>query len=122
MVERAKNEKFDAVVVELNEEPGMPATGYAVREGFATFDTAFVEPAMALENVGDVSEPSPGIYGYYVVQYAADIPEGPVDYDTVRQGLPDTLLTNKKTTTWEEALTAWQAEADITEHMDRMTD
>ena len=67
-----------------------------------------------------MAEPSPGLYGYYIVQYAADIPEGPVAYDTVRQALHDTLLTTKKTETWEAAITKWMEEADIKEYMDRL--
>ena len=120
LYERAKTEEFDVLVKEANEDVGMPAQGYAVREGFSSFDEAFMKPAMALQNVGDVAEPSPGLYGYYIVQYAADIPEGPVAYDTVRQPLHDTLLTTKKTETWEAAITKWMEEADIKEYMDRL--
>lgn len=122
VVARAQTEDFDTLVAELNQDPGMPASGYAIREGFASFDSAFVEPAMALEKVGDVSEPSPGIYGYYIVQYAADIPEGAVAFDGVRQELEDKLLTQKKDQTWEDALAAWREEADIQEYMNRMAD
>jgi hypothetical protein len=120
LYERAKTEEFDVLVKEANQDTGMPERGYAVREGFSSFDEAFMKPAMALKNVGDVAEPSPGIYGYYIVQYAADIPEGPVDYESVRQGLHDTLLTAKKNETWEAAITKWTEEADIKEHLDRL--
>jgi len=119
---RAKTEAFDTLVAEFNEDTGMPATGYAVREGFASFDEAFVKPAMALQNVGDVAEPSQGMYGYYIVQYAAPIAEGPVDYAAVQQDLHDALLTQKKATTWEEAIAAWTQAADIKEYLDRARD
>ena len=119
---KAKTESFDDLVKEFNEDTGMPATGYAVREGFASFDEAFVKPAMALQNVGDVAEPSQGMYGYYIVQYAAPITAGPVDFAGVQQSLHDALLTQKKTTTWEDAITKWTEAADIKEYLERARD
>jgi len=53
---------------------------------------------------------------------AADIPEGAVAFDGVRQELEDKLLTQKKDQTWEDALAAWREEADIQEYMNRMAD
>ena len=121
VVTRAQTEPFDTLVSELNEDTGMPAAGYAVREGFTSFDEAFVGPAMALAAVGDVAQPSPGIYGYYVVQYAADVPEGPVAFDSVKTALHDALLQTKKTEAWDAAVQGWTDAAQIQEHMDRMT-
>lgn len=122
VVTRARNEEFDLLVKELNEDPGMPQTGYAVRKGFSSFDEAFVLPAMALENVGDVAQPSPGIYGYYVVQYAADVPEGAVSYDSVKDGLHEALLTAKKAAVWQDTVEGWVNDADIKEYMSRLED
>lgn len=118
---KAKTEPFDDLVKEYNEDKGMPERGYAVRRGFTNFDDAFVVPAMDLENVGDVAEPSQGIYGYYIVQYAAEVPEGPVDYESVKDSLHDALLTAKKTKTWEDAVTGWTGAAQIETHLDRMS-
>ncbi len=116
----AEGADFDALVAEFNEDTGMPATGYAVREGFASFDEAFVKPAMALAAIGDVAEPSQGIYGYYLVQYAADITAGPVDYDTVKDALHEELMNVRKAETWEAAITKWTEESTIKEYMDRL--
>ena len=118
----AGGEDFDALAAEFNEDTGMPATGYAVREGFASFDEAFMKPAMALKNIGDVAEPSPGIYGYYIVQYAADIKSGPVDIETVRDEIHGDLLNAKQGDAWEAALVKWTEEADIKEYMSRLDD
>lgn len=116
----AEGEDFDALAEEFNEDTGMPATGYAVRQGFSSFDEAFVKPAMALENIGDVAEPSPGMYGYYIVQYAADIKAGPADIDTVRDDIHDELLSAGQNDVWEAALAKWTEEADIKEYMSRL--
>lgn len=116
----AEGGDFDALAAEFNQDAGMPATGYAVREGFASFDEAFVKPAMALAAIGDVAEPSQGIYGYYIVQYAGDIPSGPISYDSVKEAIHGELLTAKQNEVWEAAITGWKEAADIKEHMDRL--
>ena len=118
----AEGGDFDALVTEFNEDSGMPASGYAVREGFASFDEAFVKPAMALAAIGDVAEPSQGIYGYYIVQYAGDIQSGPVNYDDVKETIRGELLTAGQNETWEAAIAKWKEEAAIKEYMDRLAD
>lgn len=119
---KSKTLSFDDLVREFNEDTGMPAQGYAVRKGFASFDAAFVLPAMALENVGDVAEPSQGMYGYYIVQYAAPVQAGPVPYESMKTAIHDALLTAKKTETWETQITSWTEEAKITAYMERLED
>ena len=117
---KSKTLSFDDLVKEFNEDTGMPAQGYAVRKGYASFDAAFVLPAMALENVGDVAEPSQGLYGYYIVQYAAPVEAGPVPFESVKTALHDALLTAKKTEIWETQITAWTEEAKITAYLERL--
>ncbi|MGI6689344.1 MAG: SurA N-terminal domain-containing protein [Christensenellales bacterium] len=120
---RAKDgEDFDALVEEYNEDKGMPETGYAVREGFASFDAAFVTPAMALENPGDVAEPSKGDYGYYIVQYAAAIDEGPMPLADVREGIHDELLAAKQEEDFTAATDAWVAESNVQTYIERVND
>ena len=120
---RAKDgEDFDALVEEYNEDKGMPETGYAVREGFASFDAAFVTPAMALENPGDVAEPSKGDYGYYIVQYAAAIDEGPMPLADVREGIHDELLAAKQEEDFTAATEVWVAESNVQTYIERVND
>ena len=118
----AEGADFDALIKEYNEDAGQPAQGYAVFKDFSGFDEAFLTPAMALEKIGDVAEPSQGIYGYYIVQYAADIPEGPVALDSVRQSLHDSLLTAKQDSTFTQAGDDWVAAADVKTYPERMKD
>lgn len=115
-------ESFDALMEQFNEDTGTPQTGYAVREGFASFDAAFVTPAMALDKAGDVSDPSPGVYGYYIVQYAGDVAEGPVALDGVQQGIQDELLTARQDETYAALTAEWVAASGIKTYMDRVTD
>ena len=78
------DEKADAVLAQLaeegadwqkimdenNEDEGMKDNekGYAVATGMTNFDAAFVDAAMALEKIGDISPKTKGSYGYYIIR------------------------------------------------------
>lgn len=120
---RAKGgEDFAALIKEFNEDAGQPEKGYAVRKGYASFDEAFVNPAMALEKAGEVAEPSKGSFGYYIVQYAAEIPEGAVSFESVRQQIADTLLKTSQNEAFEKTLAEWVAAAQVKTYPERVKD
>lgn len=118
----AEQKDFNALIEVYNEDKGMPKSGYAVCEGFAGFDEAFVKPAMALKAVGEVSEPSRGIYGFYITQYAADIAEGPVAFDSVKDGIKSAMTEAKKNASYEESVAKWIAEAKVETFAERMNE
>ncbi|MBE5803997.1 MAG: hypothetical protein E7316_05735 [Clostridiales bacterium] len=109
---------WDALMAEKTDDPGMQegahtaATGYAVREGYAIMDEAFVNAAMALKNVGDVSPKARGMYGYYIIQYAAEVPEGPVPLEELSETITAELLATKQQAAYDEAVAVWIAEAN----------
>lgn len=106
-------EDWDALVTMYNADPGMDASsaladvGYPVCAGFDTFDPAFMEAAMALEKVGDVSGKIPGVYGYYILRYDSDVEEGPAPMETVRSALEAELLPALQQAAYEEVLRRW---------------
>lgn len=116
----AEGADFDALVAEFNEDTGMPAAGYAVREGYSFFVTSFVDAAMALEKVGDVSEPVKSDYGFHIIQYSADITEGTVALDTVSDTLGAELLSEKQDQAYADALAAWVSEAKVESHLEKL--
>ena len=88
--------------------------GYAVCEGMTGFDSAFVEAAMALQNIGDHSGKVRGTsYGYYIIRYESDETEGPVALDDVKEEISSSLLSSKKTAAYNEAVSQWVEEAGI---------
>lgn len=115
----AEDADFDALVSEYSTD-SMPSRGYAVREGFASFVAQFTETAMALENIGDVSEPVESTYGYHIIKYLSDVQEGPVDLDTVRDSISSSLLTTKQDETSTATLAQWVSEAKVTKYLDRL--
>ncbi|MBR3019703.1 MAG: peptidylprolyl isomerase [Clostridia bacterium] len=115
----AEGADFDALITKYS-TGSMPAEGYAIREGYAYFVEPFVTAAMALENVGDVSEPVESTYGYHIIQYVSDVQEGPVDLETVRESISSSLLTAKQNEVSEATLKQWTDEAAVKTYADRM--
>ncbi len=113
-------EDWDKLMAEKGQDPGMmegrdtAKTGYAVCKDMTSFDSAFVEAAMALEKVGDHSAKTRGSSGgYYIIRYEGDAAEGPVDYDSVKESLQESLLTTKKNTVYNDTVQTWVKEADF---------
>ena len=126
---KADPESWDQLVEEKNEDPGMKAgatnaeKGYAVCEGMTSFDSAFVEAAMALKNIGDVSDKTRGASGgYYIIKYVGDDTEGPVDYDSVKDSIHDSLLTSLQDETYTATVEKWVNEAGIKEDLNALKD
>ena len=111
---------FDTLLAENNGDPGQPAGGYAICEGFTSFVEPFTNGALALEKVGDVSEPVESTYGYHIIKYVADVEEGPVDLATVKDGISSSLLTAKQNEVTEATLAQYVSEAKVKTYPERM--
>ena len=111
---------FDALLADNNGDSGQPENGYAICEGFTSFVESFTNGAMALANVGDISEPVESTYGYHIIKYAADVAEGPVDLETVKDGISSALLTTKQNEVTTETLAQYVSEAKVKTYHERM--
>ncbi len=117
---------WDALMAEKTDDPGMKEgaataiTGYAVCEGFTSFDEPFVTAAMALKNVGDISPKTRGAYGYYIIQYTADVAEGAIPLEEVRDELTAGHLTTKQETVYDQTIAQWISEANATVNYDAL--
>ena len=78
------------------------------------------DAAMALANVGDVSEPVRSEYGIHIIKYVSDAVEGEVGLDAVRDALETEVLTQKQDEAYNAAVEAWVEEADAKIYKDRM--
>ena len=119
---------WDTLMLEKTEDPGMQAdaitsdTGYAVCAGMTTFDAPFVDAAMALENVGDVSGKVLGSYGYYIIKYVADVEPGAVPLEDVRPTVESSVLATAKGQHYDAVLAQWVEEAKPSINMDALKD
>ena len=81
---------------------------YAVCESSTDRPADVVAAATALANAGDVSgKIRVATSGYYIVKYVEDVVEGPVDLETVREGIMTELLTAAQDEAYEAQVHAW---------------
>ena len=116
----AEGADFDALIAENSTDKGMPESGYAVREGFTAFVEPFTNAAMALANVGDVSEPVESTYGYHIIKYVSDVAEGTVDTEAIRESIHSNLLTTRQNEVLTAAMAEWVSAADVKTYADRL--
>ena len=119
-----ENADWQKIMDENNEDTGMKDNekGYAVAAGMSNFDTAFVDAAMALEKIGDISPKTKGQYGYYIIRYDSDEAEGPVALDAVKETISSALLSTKQDDAYEAAKTQWVEEAGIKVDLNALKD
>ena len=123
----AAGEDFEALMEQYNTDPGMQrepgkTNGYAICEGYTPFESAFVDAAMALEKIGDVSEPvKSDSYGYYIIRYQSDIEEGEVALDDVRSVIEPELLSSKQDETYNSTVEQWTKEANVKTYIERLS-
>lgn len=88
---------FADLIVEYGNDPGMQQegmleTGYEVAADSIMWDLPFRDGAMAIANVGEVSEPVVGANGVHIIYYLKDVPGGPVtitptEWESIRADL-----------------------------------
>ena len=78
--------------------------GYAIAEGTASYSEEFVSAAMALQNIGDVTDIVETEYGYFIIKYVADMPAGAVSFEEREALETEEALTAKKDTAYSAAI------------------
>ena len=69
---------------------------------------------MALENVGDISQPVIGTSGVHIIYYLRDIPSGAIELtDEIKKELTDALLEESKELLMKETIESWTKASDI---------
>lgn len=112
---------FDTLVARYNEDPGVAYNpdGYMVYEG-APFDSAFLEDALSLERIGDISDsPVESGYGYHILKFVSVPRAGAVPFGEVKQEIEGDLSETKRKAYWESAVESWEQEALIEKHQFR---
>ena len=110
----AAGEDFNALIEAYNTDPGMTADaiGYPVSNDSLNWVESFKNGAMALANVGDVSDAVYSNYGVHFIKYESDIAEGPVALEDVKDEIAAELLTIKQDTFFNDTIDQWIVEAN----------
>jgi len=118
----AAGEDFNALIDEYNQDPGMTSdsTGYAVSAVSTNWMPEFTEASMALAAIGDVSAPVQSSYGIHIIQYASDIPEGEIGFETVRDELYSELLESKQEYHYSDVMQSWGENSGAKIYEDRL--
>ena len=117
-------EDFDSLIEKYGEDPGMTreptaSQGYAVCKDSTYWDPAFTEGAMAIAEAGQISEPVRGRNGIHIIYYMNDITPGAVPFEEIREGVEAKALETKISNTYNDQVSAWVDEANVTYHLDR---
>ncbi len=108
---------FDALVAEYGEDPGMKSEpylseGYPVAEG-ASYDEAFLAASLALEKVGDVTEPVVSSFGMHIIRFESEAAAGEAVFEDHAEDIRDELLTARKDEVYNAALQGWIDASDV---------
>ena len=105
---------FETLIAEYNEDPGMngETEGYPVCSTSVDWVVEFKDAAMALANVGDVSDAVRSEYGIHIIKYQSDIVFGEIGLETVREALTAELQSAKESSNVETVLAQWVEEAN----------
>ncbi|MGX8705257.1 MAG: peptidylprolyl isomerase [bacterium] len=123
----AEGADFADLIAEYGEDPGMKneptaTRGYYVSADSATWDKNFTAGAMALANVGDVSDtPVISTSGVHIIRYESEVAPGAVPLDEIRDALYETTLTTRKDDHYSESLESWVAALNPVYHIDAFT-
>ena len=116
-------EDFASLIDEYGEDPGMQnepthTRGYYVSANSTNWDAAFSNAAMALENVGDVSEPIVGTSGVHIIRYESDATAGAVALEDIHDAMYDQALEEARHGHYSETLQAAIDALNPVYHMD----
>ncbi len=114
----AQGESFAEIAAQYaDEDEEIPDEGYLVCKDSILYAEAFRDQAMALEHVGDVSEPFATSLGIHIVEYASDAKGGAVALtQEQRESMAKAALLEEKYQILQDRLKIWQKDYDIETH------
>jgi parvulin-like peptidyl-prolyl isomerase len=117
-------ESFSSLIEQYGSDPGMeeePAKsgGYPVHAQSVLYDEAFQQGAMALESIGDVSEPILSSFGVHILEYTRDVPEGFAELtDARREEFSGEALAEKRNAAIDAQFDIWMSDYGVVIHPD----
>lgn len=108
---KAEGADFDALMAEHSVDTPTNQTivdnGYPVSAASTSYVSEFTAGAMALANVGDVSDLVASDYGFHILKYTSDVAPGAVPYEEVKTEVDAHALEHKEGEVFEAKITEW---------------
>ncbi len=111
---------FDEAITTYNDDPGMSESGYPVMEGSTTYVESFTTGAMSLAAVGDFTDLVSSDYGYHIIEYFSDVPAGAVSFDSVKDGIYDSLVATMQGEAWQKIIDEWTETSNVEKYEENM--
>ncbi len=92
--------------------------GYYICKTNSAFPESVVQATFALEKAGAFSGLVASDDGYHIIYLDEEIAKGPVAYDTVKEDLKGTLLTDKQDETFYNLCKDWESKMKVTTYSD----
>lgn len=80
----------------------------------------FRNAAMALANVGDISDPIYTDSGISILRYAGDVPSGAVAFETIREQLRESCIEDAKSSRYNTQVFMWIQDANVKYYPERL--
>ncbi len=115
----ANGASFEDLIQEYGTDPGMTdektrTNGYEVHQDSSNWEPNFQQAAMALEKVGDISDPVISAYGVHILKYVRDIPAGAIEMpESARQTMTDGAAQQKKNAEIAKLVAEWMEQSEI---------
>ena len=107
---------FEALMEEYGEDPGMKneayKNGYLTYAGDTGFVTEFADACAALTEDGMTSGLVASDFGYHIIRRVSTVPSGEATFEDVKDSLMESMLTDKKSTTYDQQVEAWVKEVN----------
>lgn len=107
---------FEALMEEYGEDPGMKneayKNGYLTYVGDTGFVTEFADACAALTEDGMTSGLVASDFGYHIIRRVSTVPSGEATFEDVKDSLMESMLTDKKSTTYDQQVEAWVKEVN----------
>lgn len=117
-LEKAKaGEDFDALIEQYGEDEGMTSEpvktqGYAIYTGSGMVEE-FEAAALALQNVGDISDLVATEFGYHIIKYESAPQAGALPLEQVKDQIIEVLKEDARAEMWANLIEQWFNEAEI---------
>ena len=121
----AQGEDFAALIDDYSDDAELAAEparseGIPVAAQSTIYEDAFINGAMALSKIGDVSGMIYVDAGIYILRYTSDVPSGAADFASVRTQLAQTGVEEIRMAEYNRAVEAWLDEANIRYYPERI--